>query len=359
MAKTIAVIEGEDSAPEAIRPVVELLTNLLPDASWVYPEVGESAMSKFSTTFPPEARECIDSADTTLFGSTSGPSGAALRYLRWGKETFANVRPCKYMTGCSSPLQSPEGIDFVIVRENLEDLYVGMEGGLGELEFLEKVGRTARRNISQYGTGRYAVKVITEAGTQRIVRFACELARKRNSKRKVTCVTKHNMLSETDGYFLEIAKGIVGDYLDLEFESFIVDDCACRLVLEPQAFDVVVTPNLYGDILSDVAGGLLGSLGMAASGCYGQNYAYFEPAHGTAPDIAGTNTINPTATILSAVMMLEYLDYESIARQLYRATEHVYQQGISLTPDQGGNASTSDFVDAVGDCLERLPRIPS
>lgn len=259
------------------------------------------------------------------------------------------------MTGCSSPLQSPEGIDFVIVRENLEDLYVGMEGGLGELEFLKKVGRTARRNISQYGTGRYAVKVITEAGTRRVVRFACELARKRNSKRKVTCVTKHNMLSETDGYFLEIAKGIVGDYLDLEFESFIVDDCACRLVLEPQAFDVVVTPNLYGDILSDIAGGLLGSLGMAASGCYGQNYAYFEPAHGTAPDIAGTNTINPTATILSTVMMLEYLDYESIARQLYRATEHVYQQGISLTPDQGGNASTSEFVDAVGDCLERLP----
>lgn len=347
MAKTIAVIEGEDSAPEAMRPVVELLSSLLPDASWVYPEVGESAMSNFSTTFPQEARECIDRADTTLFGSTSGPSGAALRYLRWGKETFANVRPCKYVAGCSSPLQSPEGIDFVIVRENLEDLYVGLEGGLEELKFLKKVGRTARLDISQYGTGRYAVKVITEAGTERVVRFACELARKRNSKRKVTSVTKHNMLSETDGYFLDLAQGIVDEYSDLDFESYIVDDFACRLVLEPQAFDVIVTPNLYGDILSDAAGGLLGSLGMAASGCYGENYAYFEPAHGTAPDIAGTNTINPTATILSAVMMLEYLGYESIAGQLNRAVESVYREGASLTPDQGGNASTTEFVDAV------------
>ena len=354
MAKTIAVIEGEDSAPEAMRPVIGLLADLLPNAEWTYPEVGSSAMSKFSSTFPQEARELIDSADTTLFGSTSGPSSAALRYLRWGKETFANVRPCKYVTGCSSPLKSPEGIDFVIVRENLEDLYVGMEGRLEELKFLTKAGRTARREISQYGTGRYAIKVITESGTQRVVRFACELARKRNSKRKITCVTKHNMLSETDGYFLEIAKDIVGEYSDLFFESYIVDDFACRLLLEPQAFDVVVTPNLYGDILSDAAGGLLGSLGMAASGCYGDSYAYFEPAHGTAPDIAGTNTINPTATILSAVLMLDYLGYESIAGKLSRATENVYREGVSLTPDQGGNASTTEFVDAVRDSYKRL-----
>ena len=354
MTKSIAVIEGEDAAPEAMRPVVELLTDIVPNVSWLYPEVGTAALSKFSTTFPQDARDCIDRADASFFGSTSGPSGAALRYLRWGKETFANVRPCKYMTGCSSPLKSPEGIDFVIVRENLEDLYVGMEGGLEELEFLTKVGRTAGKDISQYGTGRYAVKVITEVGTERVVRFACELASKRNSKRKVTCVTKHNMLRETDGYFLAQAKAIADGYSDLEFESYIVDDFACRLVLEPQAFDVVVTPNLYGDILSDAAGGLLGSLGMAASGCYGENYAYFEPAHGTAPDISGTNTINPTATILSAVMMLEYLGFESIARQLNRAVEKIYRDGVSLTPDQGGNASTTGFVSAVRDCFEQI-----
>lgn len=347
MTKTIAVIEGEDSAPEAMRPVIELLTDLLPDASWLYPEVGTSALKKHSTTFPQEARECIDRANTTFFGSTSGPSGAALRYLRWGKETFANVRPCKYMTGCSSPLKNPDGIDFVIVRENLEDLYVGIEGDLDELGFLKRTGRTARRQITQYGSGRYAVKVITQSGTERVVRFACELARKRNLKRKVTCVTKHNMLGETDGYFLRIAEDIVGEYSDLVFESYIVDDFASRLVMEPQAFDVVVTPNLYGDILSDAAGGLLGSLGMAASGCYGENYAYFEPAHGTAPDITGTNTINPTATILSATLMLEYLGWESTAQELYLAVESVYQDGSSLTLDQGGTASTTEFVNAV------------
>lgn len=350
MSKTVAVIEGEDSAPEAMRPVVELLSDLLPEIGWVYPIVGLDAKDKFSTTFPQTARNTIDQANTTLFGSTSGPSGAALRYLRWAKETYANVRPCKYMSGCASPLKTPEGIDFVIVRENLEDLYVGIEGDLEELRFLDKEARTSRRHISHYGEGRYALKVITQSGTRRIVRFACELAAKRNSKRKVTCVTKHNMLHETDGYFLSIARDVVKQFGDLTFESYIVDDFACRLVREPQSFDVVVTPNLYGDILSDAAGGLLGSLGMAASGCYGDEYAYFEPAHGTAPDIVGTNTINPTATLLSAAMMLDYLEYESIATSLRRAVASVYCEGTTLTPDQNGTATTSQFVDAVRNC---------
>ncbi|MCY3885147.1 MAG: isocitrate/isopropylmalate family dehydrogenase [Gammaproteobacteria bacterium] len=351
MSKTVAVIEGEDSSPEAMRPVVELLSDLLPEIRWVYPKVGESAIDEFSTSFPREARQAIDQADTTLFGSTSGPSGAALRYLRWGKDTYANVRPCRYLPGCFSPLRYPDGIDFVIVRENLEDLYVGIEGDLQELKFLEKEARSSGQHISHYVNGRYALKIITQEGTQRIVRFACELARKRESKRKVTCVTKHNMLHRTDGYFLKIAEAMVEEYSDLSFESYIVDDFACRLIREPQEFDVVVTPNLYGDILSDAAGGLLGSLGMSASGCYGDKYAYFEPAHGTAPDIAGTNTINPTATLLSATMMLDYLKYESTAKNLQRAIETVYGKGISLTPDQNGTATSSQFVEAVRECL--------
>jgi isocitrate/isopropylmalate dehydrogenase len=172
--------------------------------------------------------------------------------------------------------------------------------------------------------------------------------------RKVTCVTKHNMLRESDGYFLDQAEAICEEYYDLEFESYIVDDFTCRLIASPQNFDVIVTLNLYGDILSDAAGGLLGSLGMAASGCYGEDHAYFEPAHGTAPDIAGTNTINPTATLLSAVMMLDYLGYDSVARQLNRAIEKVYQEGESLTPDQGGDATTTGFVSAVGDRFNHI-----
>ena len=344
MNQTVAVIEGDDSAPEAMRPVVDMIAKLVPELNWVYPLVGEDAVQKFGSAFPDESKDIIDNANTTLFGSTSGSSGAALMYLRWGKETFANVRPCKYLPGCSSPLLRPEGIDFVIVRENLEDLYVGVEGDLEELDFLQRIGRTVRKRISELDEGKYAIKVITRVGTERIVRFAFDHARKRNLKRKVTCVAKYNMLRETDGFFLENAKRVATEYSDIEFESYIVDDFACRLIREPENYDVVVMPNLYGDVLSDAAGGLLGSLGLAASGCYGEEYAYFEPAHGTAPDITGTNTINPTATILSASMMLAYLGYSSVANRIEKSVASVYQEGNVLTPDQGGSASTDEFV---------------
>lgn len=347
MDKRVAVIPGDDSSPEAIEPVVELLQEILPNVAWTYPPIDGNASSGHATTLADKGKALIDNADATLFGSTSGRSSLALRYLRWGKETFANVRPCKYIAGCRSPLRRPEDIDFVIVRENLEDLYVGIEGNLDELALLDRVGRTGGRHPSEYGDGNYALKVISEKGTRRVARFACELALKRNGKRTVTCVTKRNMLPKSDGLFHSVANEVVGQCEGLTFESFIVDDFACRLIREPQRFDVVLMPNLYGDILSDAAGGLLGSLGLAASGCYGDNYAYFEPAHGTAPDIAGTNTINPTATLLSATMMLEYLGHRRTAEKLEHCVEEVYAAGHPLTPDQGGIASTTTFVNAV------------
>ncbi len=351
MLKTIAVIVGDDAAPEAMRPVVRLLDSLNIGLEWVYPEVGETAEANTGSAFPAAAKAMIDQADTTFFGSTSGKSGAALHYLRWGKETYANVRPCRYLPGCASPLAHPEGIDFVIVRENLEDLYVGVEGALQDLAPLNLAGRTIRKPVHEIGDGRYAVKAITREGTARVVRFACELARKRDSKRKLTCATKHNMLRATDGLFLEVARETAADYPDVAFESFIVDDFACRMIREPQQLDVVVMPNQYGDILSDAAGGLVGSLGLAASGCYGDDYAYFEPAHGTAPDITGRNIINPTATIFSATMMLEHLGFEQEARRIEAAVARVYAEGTVLTPDQGGDATTTAFCDAVSHAL--------
>ena len=269
MIKTIAVIEGDDAAPEAMKPVVALLDSLNIGLEWVYPEVGEAAEARTGSIFPDDARALIDSADTTFFGSTSGKSGAALMYLRWGKETFANVRPCRYLSGCASPLADPDGIDFVIVRENLEDLYIGAEGQLSDLAPLALTGRNIKGFVHEMGVGRYAIKAITEGGTERVVRFSFELARKRAGQRKVTCATKHNMLRETDGLFLEVAQRVASDYPDITFESFIVDDFACRLIREPQKYDVVVMPNLYGDILSDAAGGLVGSLGLAAGPIYG------------------------------------------------------------------------------------------
>ena len=237
--------------------------------------------------------------------------------------------------------------DSVIVRENLEDLYIGAEGQLTDLAPLALTGRNIKGFVHEMGVGRYALKAITEEGTERVVRFSFELARKRAGQRKVTCATKHNMLRQSDGLFLEVAREVATDYPDVEFESFIVDDFACRLIREPQRYDVIVMPNLYGDILSDAAGGLVGSLGLAASGCFGNDYAYFEPAHGTAPDIAGMNIINPTAALLSSTMMLDYLGFTAEAVKIEEAIARVYSRGDVLTPDQGGTATTTEFVAAV------------
>jgi isocitrate/isopropylmalate dehydrogenase len=350
MTKRIVVIEGEDAAPEAMRPTVALIDRFGLSIEWLRPPVGLRALGPHGSTFPDEARRAIDDSDATLFGATSGPSAAALLYLRWGKATYANVRPAKWFPGCRSPLARPEGIDLVIVRENLEDLYVGVEGDLDSLAPLALQSATARRPVTELGRGRFALKVITEAGAERVIRFAFELARRRrrpNRKAKVTCATKHNMMPQTDGLFRDVARRIAEQYSDVAFEIFLADDFARRLVASPQDLDVVVTPNLYGDLFSDLAAGVIGGLGLAGSGCYGDGYAYFESVHGTAPDIAGKNVINPTATILSAVMMLEHLGFADAARRLERAVEQVYADGTTLTPDQGGTSTTSAFCEAV------------
>ena len=219
------------------------------------------------------------------------------------------------------------------------------EGELSELSNLGLMSATARKPLSEFGEGRYAIKAITREGTERVVRFAFELARTRRNLLTVT--SKYNMLPQSDGYFLEIAKEVAADYSDVEMNHYIIDDFACRLVANPQQFDVTVMPNLYGDILSDAAAGLVGGLGMAASGCYGDDYAYFESAHGTAPDIAGKNIINPTANLLTAAMMLEHLEFADAANALRAGIEAAFRDGSVLTPDVGGSASTTEFCDAV------------
>jgi len=336
----VVVIEGEDAAPEAVRPTVALVDRLGLPIDWVRPAVEDHDAT----------RRAIDASDAALFGATSGRSAAALFYLRWGKATYANVRPARWLPGYRSPLARPEGIDLVIVRENLEDLYVGVEGELAALRPLALSSPMMRRPVADLGPGRFALKVITEEGSARVVRFAFELARRRKAAGrpgKLTCATKHNMLPGTDGLFRDVATRLAAAYPDIRFETFIVDDFARRLVAEPQALDVVVLPNLYGDILSDAAAGVIGGLGLAPSGCHGAGYAYFEPAHGSAPDIAGKGIINPTATILSAALMLDYLAFAEAARRLEAAVEHVYADGRPLTPDQGGTATTLEFAAAV------------
>ena len=348
--KRVVVIEGEDASPEAVRPVVALLQSLELPISWEFPPVGELARASHGSLFPREARDAIDASDSTLFGSTSGPSGPALTYLRWGRQTYANVRPARWTPGCASPLKDPSGIDFVIVRENMEDMYVRVEGDLEQLRSLDFQSPTARRAVNDMGPGRFALKVITEAATVQVTRFACELARKRRNQGHpghLTIATKHNMLPRSDGYFRDIALAIAEEYPDVPVTSYIIDDFARRLIAEPRALDVVLLPNLYGDVMSDAAAGLIGGLGLAPSGCYGEDYAYFESAHGTAPDIAGQGIINPTATLLSGVMMLEYLGFTEAAGRIRRAVDEVYAAGAQLTVDQGGSASTAAFIEAV------------
>ena len=348
--RRVVVIEGEDAAPEAMRPTLALLERLSLDIEWLHPPVGEAARERHGSTFPEETRRAIDASDATLFGATSGASALALLYLRWGKATYANVRPLRWMPGCRSPLADPAGIDFVIVRENLEDLYLGVEGDVEELAPLALESRTARCPVTSLAPARFALKVISEAGSERVIRFAFELARRRRATGrpgKVTCASKYNMLPRSDGLFREVAERLAGSYPDVAFETFIVDDLAHRLVIRPHDFDVIVLPNLYGDILSDLGAGVIGGLGLAPSGCFGDDYAYFESAHGSAPDIAGRNVINPTATILSAAMMLDHLGFAAAARRLETAVERVYADAKALTPDQGGTASTTAFCEGV------------
>jgi isocitrate/isopropylmalate dehydrogenase len=350
MARRVCVIEGEDASPEAMRPALELLEHLRLPIEWLHPPVGDAGLERHGHVFPEEARRMIDASDSTLFGSTSGRSALALAYLRWGKQTYANVRPARWFPGCRSSLAHPEGIDLVIVRENLEDLYLGIEGDVAELASLGWQSPTARRPVVDLAPARYALKVISEVGSARVIRFAFELARRRRQAGrpgKVTCSSKYNMLPRSDGLFREVGERVAREYPDIAFETFIVDDFARRMVAGPQELDVVVLPNLYGDILSDLAAGLVGGLGLAPSGCYGEHYAYFESVHGSAPDIAGRGCINPTATLLSAAMMLDHLGFPDAAGALRAAVEKVYAEGRTLTPDQGGHASTGEFCDAV------------
>lgn len=237
----------------------------------------------------------------------------------------------------------------MIVRENLEDAYVGIMGDAADLLATDLVGPRAR--LAWGGEGRYAAKVITRTGTEKVARFSFELARQRaeasGQQPHLTVSAKTNMLPATDRWFCDIVEEIGAEYLDVRLSRYIVDDMAHRLVSQVAELDVVLLPNLYGDVLSDLGAGTVGGMGLAPSGCYGDDFAYFESAHGTAPDIAGEQKINPTATLLSAVMMLDWLGLGERARRLDTAMTDVYAEGRTLTVDQGGSATTVDFARAV------------
>ena len=348
MASRVCVIPGDAASPEAVLPSLDVVKSLGLDIEWVELPSGEEGQVRYSDQWAQVCIDAIDACDTTWFGSTGGKT-PAIGYLRFGKGTYANVRPTKYMPGALSPLAHPEGIDFIIVRENLEDLYMGLEGDLAELEPMGFESRITKRPLVGE-PGRYAIKVITMKRTRAIAHYACKLAMQRKQlgyPGKVTVSGKYNVLPRTDGYFRAIVQEVVEEYPELTYEQFITDDFARRIVATPHSLDVVVLPNLYGDILSDEAAALVGGLGVAPSGCYGDDYAYFESVHGSAPDIMGQHVINPTATLLSAKLMLEHLGHNDAAARLEAAIMTTYREGTVLTPDQGGNAHTEEFCEAV------------
>jgi isocitrate/isopropylmalate dehydrogenase len=343
----VAVISGDDAAPEAMAATMTVLRHL--DAPVDWDELPPGAELALIDAVEREAmvRERIDAADTVLFGSTNGTT-PGVEYMRWGRRTYANVRPVRWRPGYRSPLAHPDGIDYIIVRENLEDAYVGVMGDVAALRAAGLIGPRSRP--IHEGEGRFAAKVITRTGTEQVARYTFELAERRRRAGypgKVTVSAKTNMLPMTDRWFCEIVAEVGAAYPDIALERYIVDDMAHRLVLRPHELDVVLLPNLYGDVLSDEGAATIGGLGLAPSGCYGDDFAYFESAHGTAPDIAGRDLINPTATLLSAAMLLDHLQLAEAARRLDEAIGTVYAEGKVLPVDQGGTAGTTEFAQAV------------
>jgi isocitrate/isopropylmalate dehydrogenase len=348
--KTVVALPGEGIGIECVEATCELLTKAGLPLRIVTPPQGAAALKSHGTPLPDETKKAAREADGVLFGAAGPSSSPVVAWLRWEQTAYAGVRPIKFYEGMNSPLTTPAGIDYVIIRENSEGIYPGREGDLSELaralpELRDRTGRA----VKDYGEGGFAVKVVSQTGAERIARFACQLARKRQARGKpgkITCVTKSNVLPRSDGLFQEIVARVAREH-DVPFEHFHVDDAARRLVRFPQSMDVVLCMNQYGDILSDIGAETAGGLGLAPSGCFGERWAYFESVHGSAPDIAGQGIANPTATILSAAMMLDHMGLADEATGLERAVARVYREGKVLTPDQGGTARTVEMARAI------------
>lgn len=326
----LAVIPGPGIGTEVINETVRLLYNTDLTFDCRYFEVGYEVWQKTGSPVPENVLAEIRKTQACLFGATTTPVGvpgykSAIITLRTALGLYANVRPAK-----SYPNQKGmKDVDLVIVRENTEGMYSGWEFELPN--------------------SAYTIRVITRKATERITRFAFELAMRR--RKKVTIVTKANVLRKTDGLFLEVANKVAEDYPSVEVEEAFIDVTAMRLILKPEIFDVIVTSNLFGDILSDESAGLVGGLGLAPSANIGVDYALFEPVHGSAPRLAGKNIANPMAAILASKMMLDYLGENLWAERIENAIVAVLNEGKVLTPDLGGSSSTTQVTDAIIDAL--------
>lgn len=333
MKHSITLVPGDGIGPEITAATVRVLEATGIDVKWETHILGAQAQEKYGTTLPDDAIESIRRNKTALKGPIMTPIGKGFTSvnvgLRKALDLYANVRPVKALPNI--PCRYPE-LDLVIVRENTEGLYSGIEHVVvpGVVESL---------------------KVITEKASTRIVRYAFEFARK-NGRKKVTAVHKANIMKLSDGLFLECFRAVGEEFPEIEKDEKIIDNCCMQLVMRPEQFDVLVMENLYGDIVSDLCAGLIGGLGLAPGANIGEQGAVFEAVHGSAPDIAGQGIANPTALLMSALMMLRHIGEPEAADRAERAMLNVFREGKSLTRDLGGEAKTADFATAI---IENMP----
>ncbi|QCX34548.1 isocitrate/isopropylmalate dehydrogenase family protein [Caloramator sp. E03] len=328
MSYDVTLILGDGIGPEVINATKLILDSCPIKFNWDIVEAGESSIKKYGTPLPQNVIDSINRNKIALKGPVTTPIGTGFKSvnvtLRQTFDLYANIRPVKTIAGVPSKY---DNVNLIIVRENSEDLYKGIE---------HMVGDDAAESI----------KIITRKASERIVDFAFNLAVKEKRK-KVTSVHKANIMKCTDGLFLNCSRKVAQNYPEIVYEEMIVDAMSMKLVMSPEKYDVLVMPNLYGDILSDLAAGLVGGLGMVPGANIGNDIAIFEPVHGSAPDIAGQNKANPTAAILSSVMMLRYLGELDIADSIENALNLVLKQEEYKTFDMGGNTGTIEFAKAV------------
>ncbi len=349
--KRITALYGDGVGPEVVGVTCYIMEEAEFDLDIVRAPNGEAALEEYGSVLPDETKKQCEASEAVIFGSAGPASDRLIMYLRWGLGNFVNIRPTKYLQGANSPLKDPEGIDFVILRENSEGMYTYAEGDLAILQERLPEFRTRHgKSLADYGKGNFALRIMTENGMKRFAQKACEFTQDRKNRGypgNLTVVNKSNMFQVTCGMLEDAVQEELKNYPELTYRRYYVDDMARRLVRFPRNFDVIATPNLFGDILSDEAAEIAGGLGMAGSACIGGKVPYFESVHGTAPDIAGKSIVNPTAAILSAKYMLDYLGMRQEADSLENALAAVYRKGEALTTDQGGNASTTEFAEAV------------
>jgi isocitrate dehydrogenase (NAD+) len=350
---TVTLIPGDGVGPEVIEAARRCLEATGVEFKWETINAGETALKQEGSLLPDRLLDSIRSNKVALKGPTTTPVGTGFRSvnvaLRLALDLYACLRPCRYYRGVPARY---EKVDITVVRENTEDLYIGIEFERGTQGAKELSALIAKSGQTVPPGSNFAIKAISEAGSRRIVEYAFEYARA-SGRKKVTAVHKANILKLTDGFFLEIARDVARSYPGIEFEDRIIDDLCAQLVQRPHQFDVLVLPNLYGDIISDLCAGLVGGLGVAPGANIGAGLAVFEPTHGSAPKYAGQNRVNPLAAILSGILMLRHLGEPGAADRLEGAVKAVVAEGKSVTYDLKADredptaVGTSQMADAI------------